>query len=173
MEISGSPAPSSCGQLCSLSPEGNGEEIRRGDKDKHSSLPRHYQKNCSSIQKPTRRTREERDPGIWSETQLLWASLHGRREEQSTPRNTSVVVRRKGNGNASGLPRAHTRKARAAAAICHARFCFPEDTVEFSVLGLRPHAAQLLLMAAQAPGVIADLFRAQTAVSIQHLKWNV
>lgn len=50
---------------------------------------------------------------------------------------------------------------------------FPKDTVEFSVLGLWPHAAQLLLVTAQAPGVIADLFRAQTTVPIQHLKWNI
>lgn len=50
---------------------------------------------------------------------------------------------------------------------------FPKDTVEFSLLGLRPHAAQLLLVAAQAPGVMADLLRAQPTVPIQHLKWNI
>lgn len=41
-----------------------------------------------------------------------------------------------------------------------------KDTVEFPVLGLGAHAAQLLLVAAQAPGVVADLLGAQTAVAV-------
>lgn len=41
-----------------------------------------------------------------------------------------------------------------------------KDTVEFSVLGLGAHAAQLLLVAAQAPGVVADLLRAQPAIAV-------
>lgn len=41
-----------------------------------------------------------------------------------------------------------------------------KDTVEFSVLGLRAHTAQLLLVAAQAPGVVTDLLRTQTAIAV-------
>lgn len=46
---------------------------------------------------------------------------------------------------------------------CHS---VDKDTVEFSVLGLGAHAAQLLLVAAQAPGVVADLLGAQTAIAV-------
>lgn len=70
------------------------------------------------------------------------------------------------------LPQAQTGKARAAAAR-HTRLCFPKDTVQLPVLGLGAHAAQLLLVAAQAPGVVADLLGAQATVPIQHLKWNI
>lgn len=41
-----------------------------------------------------------------------------------------------------------------------------EELVEFSVLGLGAHAAQLLLVAAQAPGVVADLLGAQAAIAV-------
>lgn len=42
-----------------------------------------------------------------------------------------------------------------------------KDTVELPVLGLGAHAAQLLLVTAQAPRVVADLsLRTQTAVAI-------
>lgn len=33
-----------------------------------------------------------------------------------------------------------------------------QDTVELPLLGFGAHAAELLLVAAQAPGVVADLF---------------
>lgn len=45
-----------------------------------------------------------------------------------------------------------------------------QDTVELPLLGFGAHAAELLLVAAQAPGVVADLFWAQAAVAIQHLE---
>lgn len=32
-----------------------------------------------------------------------------------------------------------------------------KDTEEFAVLGFRPHAAELLFVAAEAPGVVTDL----------------
>lgn len=48
-----------------------------------------------------------------------------------------------------------------------------KDTVELPVLGLGAHAAQLLLVTAQTPGVVADPLRTQAAVAIQHLERNV
>lgn len=48
-----------------------------------------------------------------------------------------------------------------------------EDTEEFAVLGFGPHAAELLFVAAEAPGVVTDLLRAQTAVAVQHLEGDV
>lgn len=33
-----------------------------------------------------------------------------------------------------------------------------QDTVKLPLLGFRAHATELLLVAAQAPGVVADLF---------------
>lgn len=41
-----------------------------------------------------------------------------------------------------------------------------KDTVEFSVLGLRAHPAQLLFVTAQTPGVVADLLRTQTTIAV-------
>jgi hypothetical protein len=48
----------------------------------------------------------------------------------------------------------------------HCRRRGDKDTVELSVLRLGAHAAQLLLVTAQAPGVVADLLRTQTTVAI-------
>lgn len=48
-----------------------------------------------------------------------------------------------------------------------------EELVKLAVLGLRAHAAQLLLVTAQAPGVVADLLRTQTTVAVQHLERDV
>lgn len=48
-----------------------------------------------------------------------------------------------------------------------------QDTVELPLLGFRTHAAELLFVAAQAPGVVADLFWAQAAVAVQHLEGHV
>lgn len=48
-----------------------------------------------------------------------------------------------------------------------------KDTEEFAVLGFRPHAAELLFVAAEAPGVVADLLRTQPTVPVQHLEGNV
>lgn len=70
------------------------------------------------------------------------------------------------------LPRLKARGQSCSSDLTHS-VLLPKDTVELSVLRLRAHAAQLLLVAAQAPGVIADLLRAQTTVPIQHLKWNI
>lgn len=48
-----------------------------------------------------------------------------------------------------------------------------KDTEELAVLGFGPHATELLLVASEAPGVVADLLRTQTAVPVQHLERNV
>lgn len=48
-----------------------------------------------------------------------------------------------------------------------------EDTEELAVLGLGAHAAELLLVATEAPGVVAYLLRAQAAVPVQHLEGQV
>lgn len=48
-----------------------------------------------------------------------------------------------------------------------------KDTEEFAVLGFRPHAAELLFVAAEAPGVVTDLLGTQTTVPVQHLEGNV
>lgn len=48
-----------------------------------------------------------------------------------------------------------------------------EDTEEFAVLGFGPHAAELLFVAAEAPGVVSDLLRTQTAVPVQHLERDI
>lgn len=48
-----------------------------------------------------------------------------------------------------------------------------KDTEEFAVLGFRPHAAELLFVAAEAPGVVTDLLWTQTTVPVQHLEGNV
>lgn len=48
-----------------------------------------------------------------------------------------------------------------------------EDTEEFTVLGFRPHSAELLFVAAEAPGVVSDLLGTQTAVPVQHLERNI
>lgn len=48
-----------------------------------------------------------------------------------------------------------------------------KDTEEFAVLGFRPHAAELLFVAAEAPGVVTDFLGTQTAVPVQHLEGNV
>lgn len=47
-----------------------------------------------------------------------------------------------------------------------------KDTEEFAVLGLGAHAAELLLVAAEAPGVVTFLVT-QAAVPVQHLEGNV
>lgn len=47
-----------------------------------------------------------------------------------------------------------------------------KDTEEFTVLGLGAHAAELLLVAAEAPGVVT-LLVTQAAVPVQHLEGNV
>lgn len=48
-----------------------------------------------------------------------------------------------------------------------------EDTEEFAVLGFGPHAAKLLFVATEAPGVVADLLGTHSAVPVQHLEWHV
>lgn len=48
-----------------------------------------------------------------------------------------------------------------------------KDTEELAVLGFGAHAAELLLVAAEAPGVVTDLLGTQAAVPVQHLEGNV
>lgn len=47
-----------------------------------------------------------------------------------------------------------------------------KDTEEFAVLGLGAHAAELLLVAAEAPRVVT-LLVTQAAVPVQHLEGNI
>lgn len=77
--------------------------------------------------------------------------LNGKQKRNSKKKLvTPLLVWRIGNPTEmqAWLPQAQTCKAEAATATQHTYFCFPKDTVEFSVLGLRPHATQLLLMTA-------------------------
>lgn len=48
-----------------------------------------------------------------------------------------------------------------------------KDTEQFAVLGLGPHAAELLFVAAEAPRVMTDLLWCHTTVPVQHLEGNV
>lgn len=83
-----------------------------------------------------------------------------------------MVEDRDAKGNAGLAASGTNRQGQGSSSLTHPAV-LSKDTVQLPLLGLRPHAAQLLLVAAQAPGVVADLLRAQAAVPIQHLKWNI